>query len=112
MRAICIQFQPERAADLNPIAVAELLKLVGSNERLVSQVQVTEGDDGSYINATYSTTVPASVWAAVCEQTLEHAVLGPAFRRSVIVTCTGDSGWDDYRLLHHFDETQPLDGLT
>ena len=113
MRVICIQFQPERASDLNPIAVAELLKIVGSNEPLVSQVQVTEGDaDGPYINATYSTTDPASLWAAVREQVLEHAVLGPALCRSVIITCMGDSGWDDYRLLHHFDEAEPLDELS
>jgi hypothetical protein len=79
----------------------------------VSQVQVTEGaDDGPYINATYSTTDTASLWATVRERVLDHAVLGPALRRSVIITCTGDSGWDDYRLLHHFDEAEPLDELT
>jgi hypothetical protein len=26
--------------------------------------------------------------------------------------CTGDSEWDDYRLLHHFDEGEALDELT
>lgn len=32
-------------------------------------------------------------------------------RRSSIVTCQGSRGWDDYRLLHHFDSRQPLDRL-
>jgi len=93
--------------------VVGLLKLVGGDERLASRVQVTEGiDDGPYINTTYSTSDLVSLWVAVRERALEHATLGPALRRSVIITCTGDSGWDDYRLLHHFDETEPLDELT
>jgi len=110
---LCIQFQPERAPDLDPVAVVGVLKLVGDNERLVSRVQVTEGvDDGPYIDVTYSTPDPVSLWASVRERVLEHAALGPALRRSVLITCTGDSGWDDYRLLHHFDEAEPLDELT
>jgi hypothetical protein len=113
VRALSIQFQPERAPDLDPVAVAGLLKLVGGSERLASRVQVTEGiDDGPYIDATYTTPDLVSLWAEVRERVLEHAALGPALRRSVIITCTGNRGWDDYRLLHHFDETEPLDELT
>lgn len=113
MRTLSIQFQPQRAPGLDPAAVVGLLKLVGSDERLASRVQVTEGiDDGPYINATYSTSDLVSLWVAVRERALENDALGPALRRSVIITCTGDNGWDDYRLLHHFDETEPLDELT
>jgi hypothetical protein len=113
VRTLNIQFQPQRAPGLDPAAVVELLKLVGSDERLASRAQVTEGiDDGPYINATYSTSDPVSLWAAVRERALGHEALGPALQRSVIITCTGDDGWDDYRLLHHFEETEPLDELT
>jgi hypothetical protein len=97
---------------LDPAAVVGLLNLVGGGRRLASQVQVTEGlDNGPYINATYSTPDLASLWGAVREELLGHAVHGPALKRSVIIVCTGDSGWDDYLLLHHFDEKEPLDEL-
>ncbi len=33
----------------------------------------------------------------------------PFFAESTIITRTGSLGWNDYRLLHHFDKTQPLD---
>jgi hypothetical protein len=37
--------------------------------------------------------------------------LGAALRQSAIVTVEGSGGWDDYRLLHHFDDREHLDRI-
>jgi hypothetical protein len=34
---------------------------------------------------------------------------GSALRNAAIIMCEGTRGWDDYRLLHHYDPAQPLD---
>ena len=113
MRAICIQFQPRRAPDLDPAAVAGVLRTLGGEERLTSRMRVSEGvEDGPYVNVTYSTRDPVALWALVRVRVLDDAVLGPSLRRSVIVTCAGDSGWADYRLLHHFDACEPVEEMT
>jgi len=36
---------------------------------------------------------------------------GAEFRRAMIVTATGTSGWDDYLLLHHYDGDEQIDIL-
>jgi hypothetical protein len=52
-----------------------------------------------------------SLIPSAARATEEHGRLGPKLRRSSIVTCQGSRGWDNFRLLHHFDSRQPLDSL-
>lgn len=67
---------------------------------------VTRGEDaGPYINIDFQPSDVRSLWAAVREQV--HA--NPALAACAIICCEGARGWDDYRLLHHFDPAERLD---
>ena len=70
-----------------------------------------EGNDsGRYINFTFSTQSPKSVFELI-RGLLNDADIGLAAKKSLIVTCEGDHGWDDYLLLHTFEASEPLDSL-
>ena len=42
---------------------------------------------------------------------IESKLPGGELRDAMIITMTGEEGWDDYLLLHHFDRAEPLDLL-
>ena len=65
----------------------------------------------SYLNFLFSSATAARTWRAIHRIALGHRVLGGRIRRSTIITCQGTRGWDNYRLLHHFDPEQRLDRL-
>jgi hypothetical protein len=52
-----------------------------------------------------------AVWNELRTRALKHRRLGAALRRSAIVTIQGSRGWDNYRLLHHFDGREQLDRI-
>jgi len=47
------------------------------------------------------------IWNKISETLKKNSELA----NRIIATCTGQYGWDDYLLLHHFDKTEPLDSL-
>jgi len=53
----------------------------------------------------------ATTWRAVHSLALGHRAFGPALRRSTIIVCQGSHGWDNYRLLDHFDSKTALDSM-
>jgi hypothetical protein len=70
---------------------------------------ISEGnEDGRYINVSFHVADIAGLWSAI------NALLAADRRlaRSVIVTCEGIHGWDDYLLLHHFDSSLIVDNLS
>ena len=72
----------------------------------VAPATVTRGDDnGPYINVRFRSADVGAVWAAVREQLRAD----PPLAQCSMACCEGDRGWDDYRLLHHFDPSVPLD---
>ena len=64
---------------------------------------------GSYLNFLFSSATAVRTWRAIRRSALGHRVFGGQIRRSTIVTCQGTRGWNNYRLLHHFDSKQKLD---
>jgi hypothetical protein len=67
---------------------------------------VTRGvDKGPWINIDFRPSDLRPLWQAARE--LVRA--DPALAGCAIACCEGEHGWDDYRLLHHFDPAEPLD---
>ena len=67
-------------------------------------------DDGRYWNILFESESPAAALARV-SVVLASPTAGRAARRSCIVTCEGDHGWDDYLVVHHYDCTLVLDDV-
>jgi hypothetical protein len=99
MKRLHIQIQPARTPGLDAdAAVARLTTL--------AEAVVTRGEEaGPYINVSFRPADVGALWSAVQDQVRAD----PALAASSIVCCEGEHGWDDYRLLHHFDPSEPLD---
>jgi hypothetical protein len=110
MKRLCIQIQPERVPELDEALLRRTLSELGAGTALVNQVGIDEGeDDGRYLNFNYKTPDVGRLWSLIRREVLNSPALGPAIRQAAIITCQGDAGWDDYLLLHHLDDDEPLD---
>jgi len=65
----------------------------------------------AYVNFIFESPTVAKTWRMVDARVLSHRALGRGLRAASIVVCQGSRGWDNYRLLHHFDARKPLDAL-
>ncbi len=73
---------------------------------------VTTGDDdGRYVNLMIQSDNAGRTWARISELLLGSDFLSTEVKISAIITVTGDAGWDDYLLLHHFDPSESLDAF-
>jgi hypothetical protein len=112
MKLLNVQIQPERVPELDEAEVVSRLTSTGSGTGLVQHVEVTKGnDDGHYTNVSYATHDLPRLWTLLRREVLEDARIGPILQKAAIVVCQGDNGWDDYLLLHHFDDNEPFDSL-
>jgi hypothetical protein len=103
-----VQLQPERAVDT---AIRRLVDAAATLPH--TDCEISEGwDDGHYVNLTYTSPDPRVLWAHLRAQVYTSTALGESIRRSTIVTCEGERGWDDSRLLHHFDASETPDPLS
>jgi hypothetical protein len=99
LKQLCIQIQTAHSPGLDADVVIARLQALAT-------AVVTRGEDaGPCINIDFQPADVRSLWAAVREQV--HA--DPALAACAIICCEGAKGWDDYRLLHHFDSAEPLD---
>ena len=111
MRTICVQFQPRRADGVEPHKVCGfMLQIALEADVQTFSVERSRARD-SYVNFLFSSPATARIWRSIQEIALRHRTFGARIRRSTIVTCQGTRGWDNYRLLHHFDSDHKLDRL-
>jgi hypothetical protein len=110
MSALSILVRLDRAREIDTAVTKRRLTTVGRPEQLVSGINVVEGEeDGGYINVTYSSGDIPALWSRVRSELAGGRTRGPSLLGCTIVVCTGQFGWDDYLLLHHFDPSQSLD---
>jgi hypothetical protein len=109
MRMIHVQVQPERAKRLDVAAADESFRRIAKNKSLVRRFKFEEGRDrGRYMNFNYLTTKPAQLWKALRSGPFRSGLL----RSAAMVVCEGESGWDDYLLLHHWDRRLRRDSVS
>jgi hypothetical protein len=106
MKCLSIQIQADRCGEENPQEVVLRLQCFCSQLACVTDVDVSKGE--GYVNINCTTEDLATLWAHLkkdlyeCDSVLQNAS---------IVLSEGDSGWDDYLLLHHYDENEELDSV-
>jgi hypothetical protein len=101
MKQLTIQIQPVRSTGLD----AE--PAVRQSQGLAAATVIRGNDPDPYINVDFRPADLRALWPAVRERLRSD----PALAACSIVCCEGERGWDDYRLLHHFDPGQLLDEL-
>lgn len=70
---------------------------------------VESEDDGPHVDAAFETFNGCELWAQVQARLYGDARFGDTLKASSIAARTGTDGWDNYRLLSHFDSNMPLD---
>lgn len=112
MPALSICVRGDRISGLNVESLKVRLAAVGEPELLARKVNITaDHDDRRCVVATYTTEDVKALWSLVRSELISPSTLDQSLAECAIGVCTGQHGWDDYLLLHHFDATQALDDL-
>ncbi|QDV87342.1 hypothetical protein [Planctomycetes bacterium TBK1r] len=110
MTIICCQIQIDRLSFMTEKDITDICgKIEGSWPETISYE--SGNDDGRYVNLFATTSDRVMTWDRIRAQMIESKLPGGELRDAMIVTMTGDEGWDDYLLLHHFDRAEHLDTL-
>jgi hypothetical protein len=111
MKILCFQVQAKRSRGIDLSAVAALMaRIAMSSDVQDFTIQRGRGKE-PWVNFLFTSASLARTWSRLESGAVRHSRLGAKLRRSSIVTCQGSRGWDNYRLLHHFDSRQALDRL-
>jgi len=114
VRDLILQFHPQRAPRLPIAKVLERLAQVAAALPEVKGMAFMRGRDrGPYIDVSFTVAAKhlPKVWSKVLSRALGRDTVGRALRSASMVYCEGSRGWDNYKLLHHFDSRQALDRL-
>src|SRR5438093_209157 len=109
MRTIYIQFHPRRAPPLSIRAISRLMIEIATSNYVVRDFSMQRR--GMYVNYFFTATNQNALWRRVRVETIENRLMGTRLRASTIVVAQGSRGWENYRLLHHFDTRQDVDSL-
>ena len=66
-------------------------------------------DDGAYLNIVFAVEHVANAWKLLRPKLFDSTEFGESLKVASLTMCTGEDGWNDYLLLHHFDPEIPLD---
>ena len=109
MKTLTVQIQEGLASAAEAEhAVSRLLAL--AREKLPAPATETVSGEGC-VNLNFRTPDITGLWHAIQETLGLGASEPPPIAGALIVVCEGDYGWDDYRLLHHFDDYETPDLL-
>lgn len=109
MRTISIQVQPDKVPNLELEKINQLFKEIKKNT-LIERAYFDEGNDqGRYINFNYDSNDVQSLWVEIQDVLYKSESISKDLCQCSMVMCSGENGWDDYILLHHFDPTVVLD---
>lgn len=108
MKCLTIQIEINRlpGGNVQAFEEAEFLKRVHSVNRYpeIDRPELGKGDyHNDFISYNFFTAQLPELWQqlqqVLIEDTDYFAILSPI----AIIACEGEQGWDDYRLLYHFD---------
>ncbi len=109
MHTLCCHIQIDRLWTLTEDRIIGLCRNLSDK---MPNVTFASGDDnGRYVNLFIDSDDAADAWSLIRTSLLSERTIGVEVGAASIVTITGRDGWDDYLLLHHFDQTQPLDTM-
>ena len=105
--ALCIQVHPGAASGMDLPTLREAAERLAKSVPGLHGVSFTEGEDkGSYINIVFSVESTAIAWEHIRTNLLDSTQFGATLRNSCLVVGTGEHGWNDYVLFHHYKRPQ------
>ena len=102
MKYLSLQLQPELNPTVNKEELIDFFKRIGYETEIAE-----DNESGQYINILIKTNDLKGLWLSL----KPFFIVNKNYSDSVIVTCEGDQGWENYLLLHHFDSREKLDTL-
>jgi hypothetical protein len=108
--AICIQVQLSRLKHLEEQELEATCRVLAAGTNGVKELQVVRGHGlKSYLNVNFLSDKPLTVWPEIWSALYVRSSFATELRGASIAVATGESGWNDYLLLHHFDPKVELD---
>ena len=99
-----IQIHPHRSPQLDLFNLRSECVRLAADKALVCRFSWAVGfDEYTYVNLTFETDRPRQLWVLLHEQLYQASSFGSFMQVSSMAMCEGQRGWDDYRLLHHYD---------
>ena len=110
MKKLSVQIQSDLVTDIDAENIVELLMPLAKDTSLVQESHVTSGsDDGRYINIDFQTSDAPRLWQAIQSTLCLTSEKKLPISSAIMVVCEGENSWNDYLLLHHFDESKAID---
>ncbi|MFZ6769427.1 hypothetical protein ACO0LM_20440 [Undibacterium sp. Di26W] len=112
MKTICVQLQSDLLPEISALPIVDILEEMVSSCPEVWKITFTVESNSECDNFNFVTSNVKNLWKKI------DAVLGltseprSAISQGIIVVCEGEYGWDDYLLLHHFNDQEKTDRFT
>ena len=104
MRSLSVQVQPSRSPEIDMERVCSIFESIAAMSELVEHHAFENGSDGvPYFNFTFGTRYAKQLWQTIQEVVFDNPEFGAFVKKSSIVACSSESGWETYFLLAHFD---------
>jgi hypothetical protein len=110
MRTLSVQLQPDRLGTRPADHLVEALRSFVSAAAGGAVAEDRGDDDGRYINFTFGVSDHVAAWSRL-RAMYDDGPVGRDLGATTIVVCEGPDGWNDYLLLHHFDQTVAIDDI-
>ncbi|MGB2500733.1 MAG: hypothetical protein ACPIA2_13610 [Mariniblastus sp.] len=104
-RTFCCQIQLDRLTFMTEDDVMQICAKIADAWDEDVEIQ-TGNDNGKYVNLLVESNDSQSTWERIKWPFIESKIPGGEFANAIILTATGDHGWDDYLLLHHYDSNE------
>lgn len=110
MKSLSIQVQPELSPGLDIARLTQAFRSVAQKPDLVKHHAFDSGvDGGAYFNYTFGTPNARDLWIVIQDEIFNSQEFAYHMSRASMVMCSGETGWDDYLQLFHFDPSVPID---
>jgi hypothetical protein len=101
-----LQFNP-RITESRAVYVTALTRMIENSTDITGSIWSDGDKKGSYVNLNVMVERPLAFWRFLMRQITSNPT--SLIPQIMIATCQGKAGWDDYLLLHHFDQKVQLD---
>lgn len=109
----CFNFQIQRVQSVDAISQIELLlhSLNAQAKTRVLKLSIDFCPNENYCNVFVESSNPIRLWRDFSAFVAENAKEFEWIKKRWIVVLQGESGWDDYLMLAHFDSSVRLDAV-
>lgn len=112
MKILSVQIQPDLQPNVDFDAKVLELQGLAQGASFVEKVSVESGlKGGRFVNVNFHTSDVTRLWTLIRSSLGLRSRNAAPLSRAIIVVSEGEDGWNDYRLLHHFDDGARIDKL-